>query len=288
VKTINAGLAAHIATRRTKLARCLRLDLQDGTTLGVTDHDKDLVVDLGDGAITYRAEVGAIPSAAATSVGFEVDSLEVSGPVGEAVTLAAVLGGRFRQARARLFDVRWDAPTQWYALLAGKVGEGKVEGGLFTLQIRGASDAYSQTIGRIISPYCSHDFGVFDPPHSRCQATPLTWAATVTAATDALRFEVSWDAGAPTAEQVRNGQVAFATGALAGTRPVEVFDLTGGDTIELYHLLVEAPEVGDTLTVTQGCAKTRPACKAHGQILNAGGFFDLPGTDAYIPVPVPG
>lgn len=282
MKTIISPLAAHIATRRTRLSRCLRLDLRDGTTIGITDHDKDLAVDLGDGAVTYRADVGAIPSAVSTVLGFEVDSLDVSGPVGAVITAEAILGGRFRHARARLFEVRWDAPTQFYALLAGRVAEARPDGGRFTLQIRSAADAYSQTIGRVITPYCSHDFGL-----GQCQAVPETWAAEVTAVHSALRFDAAFGTGGPDAADVRNGLVSFESGDLAGTLPVEIFNLSG-DTLELYHLLVEAPQVGDLLTVTQGCDKTRTACKGFGQILNFGGFPEVPGSDAYLPVPTPG
>lgn len=281
-RTIGAPLTSHIASGKTRLSRCLRLDLQDGTTLGITDHDNDLSVNLGDGALTYRADVGAIPSAISTSVGFELDNLEMSGPLGSAVTQASVLGGRFRQARARIFDVQWDETTRWYALLAGRVGEGKVEAGRFTLQIRGASDAYNQTIGRVIGPYCSHDFG-----QGQCQAVPETWAAEVATVTDALRFTVTWTGATPTSADVRNGTVEYDTGALAGTRPVEVFNLTAG-LLEVYHPLAEPPQVGDELTVTQGCPKLRPACKGFEQILNFGGFPDVPGTDDYLPVPTPG
>lgn len=288
-RTLGAGLTAHLGTGKTRLARCVVLDLVDGTSLGITDHDRDLTVSFGSSpAYLLRSDVGAIPSAIQQSIGFETDSMEVSGPIGSVVTQEAVMGGRYRGARARVFDVNWSDTSQIARLLAGKVSECNVDGGRFRFSVRSHLDAYNQVIGRVITPYCSHDFGVFDPPHSRCQATPLTWDATVTAVTDALRFEVSWDAGAPTAANVRNGEVEFTSGALAGTRPVEVFDLTGGDALELYHLLVEAPQVGDTLTVKQGCAKTRTACKAFDQILNNGGFPDAPGSDKYLPMPTPG
>jgi hypothetical protein len=47
--------------------------------------------------------------------------------------------------------------------------------------------------------------------------------------------------------------------------------------------LVEAPLVGDTLTVRDGCARTRAACMAHGQILNIRAFPEVPGTQALKP-----
>ncbi len=240
-------------------------------------------MDLGDGLLTYQADTGIVPSAVALSIGLEADNLEARGPLGSLVTAEAVIGGRFNQARARLFDVKWDSPALIMELLAGKVTLAKVEGGQFIFEIRSAADAFNQTIGRVISPTCSHDFGI-----AQCQATPLTWPATVTAVTDDLRFTVNWATSPiPTATDIRNGLVAFDTGALAGTLPIEVFDYAAG-VIDLYQPLAEAPQIGDTLTVTEGCDKTRDTCKLKGEILNFGGFPDLTGTDAYVKLAVPG
>jgi uncharacterized phage protein (TIGR02218 family) len=292
-RTLGAGLTAHIATRRTTLARCLLLDLRDGTSLGLTDHDQDLTASFGDSpSILFRADVGAIPSAISNSLGLDTDSLEITGPIGSVVTRPGVLGGRYNRARVRVWDINWSDTTQQAPLLAGRVGEARVEGGRFTFQVRSNADAYNQTIGRVITPYCSHQFGVFDPPHSYCQATPASYDAVVASVTDDMRFTVTWTSSpAPdSAEDIRNGEVTFTSGELENTLPVEVFDTTGSppDTLELYQPLVEAPQIGDTLTVTEGCDKTRPACKVFGQILNFGGFPDLPGTDKYVKMPVPG
>jgi uncharacterized phage protein (TIGR02218 family) len=291
-RTIGAGLATHIATGKTRLSRCVLFDLRDGTSLGITDHDKDLSVALGDSpATTFRADVGALPSAVSLSLGFDADNFEVTGPIGSVVTRTAIIGGRFNRARVRLFDVQWDNTTRYVRLMAGRVTGAKVEGGRFTLEIRSAVDALNQTIGRVISPQCSNDFAVFDPPFSRCQATAQTWAAAVTAVTDDMRVQVAWtDSPAPEASDVLNGLVEFTTGSLAGALPVEVFSLTGSplDDIEVYQPLVEPPEVGDMLIVTEGCDKLRTTCKLKGQILNFAGFPDLVGTDAYVKFPNPG
>jgi uncharacterized phage protein (TIGR02218 family) len=291
-RTIDAGLATHIATGKTRLATCVLFDLRDGTSLGITDHDKDLSVALGDSpATTFRADVGALPSAVSLSLGFDADNFEVTGPIGSVVTRVALLGGRFNRARVRLFNVQWDNTTRYARLMAGRVTGARVSGGAFTLEVRSSMDALNQTIGRVLSPQCSNDFAVFDPPFSRCQATAQTWAAAVTAVTDDMQFRVAWtDSPPPEATDVLNGLVEFTTGSLAGTLPVELFSLTGSplDEIEVYQPLVEMPEVGDLLTVTEGCDKLRATCKLKGQILNFAGFPDLKGTDDYLKMPIPG
>ena len=283
MRTADGGMTAHLATRRTKLARCVRLDLVDGSALGFTTHDVRLSVDLVDGAIDYDPEAGVAPSAIVLSLGLKADSCEITGPIGELVTRQMVLGGRFRGARARIFDVRWDAPTSFLRLLGGKVLDARVEGGAFVLEVRSAAAAFNQSIGRVLSPYCSADFG-----DARCKATPATWGATVAAVTDELTLELDWTGATPTADDVRAGLASFTSGALVGALPVEVFGLAG-DVLSLYAPLVDAPQVGDALTLTEGCDKRRATCVAkQGDANNFRGFPDLTGTDDYLKYPVPG
>lgn len=292
-RTLGAGLIAHLATKKARLSRCVLFDLRDGTSLGITDHDQDLTVSLGSSpSQLFRSDVGAIPSAISLSIGLDSDSFEVTGPLGDTVTRAAVKGGRYLRARARLFDVNWSDTSQIARIMAGKVAETKIEGGAFTFSVRSSVDALNETIGRILSPQCSNEFGVYDPPHSRCQATPTVYSAQIVAVTDDLRFQVAWTSSpAPdAAADVRNGKVTFTSGELAGTLPVEVFNLSGSplDTIEVYQPLADLPAIGDLLTVEEGCDKLRTTCKLKDQMVWFAGFPDVVGTDAYVKFPNPG
>lgn len=291
-RTLGAGLTAHLATKKTRLSRCVLLDLRDGTSLGITDHDQDLTVNIGSSPSNlFRADVGAIPSAISLSRGLDTDSIEVTGPLGATVTRAAVKGGRYIRARARVFDVNWSDTSQIARLLAGKVAECRIDGGAFRLTIRSHTDALNQTIGRVLSPQCSHEFAVFDPPRSRCQAIASEYQAQVAAVTDDLTFQVTWTSSpAPDAEDVRNGKIRFTTGELANLPPVEVFNLSGSplDTIETFYPLAELPQVGDLLTVEEGCDKLRSTCKLKDQMVNFGGFPDVVGTDQFLKYPNPG
>ena len=44
MKTVSAGLEAHLALEATTLATCWKVTRTDGTVYGFTSHDKDLVV----------------------------------------------------------------------------------------------------------------------------------------------------------------------------------------------------------------------------------------------------
>lgn len=285
-RTLAAGIASHISDSAQKRVSMLRLDLVDGTVLAITDHDKDLSFDLGDGIATYSAGTGILPSDLSLSTGFDADDIEISGPIGDAVTRTAVIGGRYDDAIARYFQVNWSNPADGaIKLLKGRVVLAEVSGGRFKLTIHGEVTKFAQSIGRTISAYCDADFG-----DTRCGYTPETLAATVSAVTDERAFTVTF-AGTKAADYFNKGTVTFLTGDLAGTRPVEVFDFAGGagsSALTLWTGLAEPPAIGDTLTLTQGCPKTRPACLDYGNVVNFRGFPDVPGTDQVLKYPNPG
>lgn len=289
-RTLGA-IAGHIAGTAHKRCNMLRFDLADGTVLAITDHDRDLGFDLGDGEATYSAGTGILPSDLALSTGFEGSDLEVEGPIGDVVTRTAVLGGRYDDAVARLFQVNWANTSQGaIKLLKGRVVLAEVAGGKFKFTIQGEVTKFSQTVGRVITGFCDHDFGV-----GLCDRVPVTVAGTVSAVTDARSFTVSFS-GSYANDYFNRGTVRDWTGALVGCRPVEIMDWTSGGVITLWTALPEPPQIGDTLTIRQGCydvasntSKTREACMAiGGDAVPFGGFPDVPGSDQVLRYPNPG
>lgn len=283
MRTVASGLAGHITSGATTRCNMVRLDLVDGTTLAITDHNKDLSFNLGDGAATYSAKTGILPSDLSLSTGFDPDDVEITGPIGDLVTKAAVLGGRYDDAIARFFQVNWaDLAQGSIPLLKGKVVLAQVEGGRFKLTIHSEISRFQQEVGRTITPYCDADFG-----DARCGYSVPVVAATVTAVTDARQFTVSFS-GSYANDYFNKGTVYFLTGALAGTRKVEVSDWTAGGAVTLWTELAEAPQIGDTLELRQGCDKTRAACLVYDNVVNFRGFPDVPGSDQVLRYPNPG
>lgn len=283
MRTLTGGLTGHLAEAAQTRCTMLRLDLKDGTVLAITDHDKDLGFDLGDGVAAYSAGTGILPSDLGLSTGFAADDIEVQGPIGDTVARAAVLGGRYDDAAARLFQINWADPAGGaIKLLKGRVVLAEVIAGRFKFTIHSEISRFAQSIGRVISGYCDADYG-----DARCGATVTPLAATVTVVTDERAFTVSF-AGSFANDYFNQGTVTFLTGELAGTRAVEVFDWTSAGGVILWTGLVEAPAIGDTLQLRQGCGKTRPDCIAYANIVNFRGFPDVPGTDQVLRYPKPG
>lgn len=276
-------MTSHLAGRSHTRCNMLLLDLVDGASIGITDHDKPIDYDIGDGVVTYDAGTGILTSNVALSCGLDADNYEVSGPIGDTVTLDAILGGRFNRARARLFEVNWkDLTAGAIKLLAGTVSEARIEGGKFVIEIRSDVDFYNQTVGRVITNQCDADFA----DGIRCFATATTVVGTVTAVTDAMRFTVSYS-GSYADDFYNKGTVEALTGNLAGTAPIEIEDWTVGGAITLFTPLVEAPAIGDTFTVRNGCGKSRADCMAHNAIEWFRGYPEVPGRKALMPA-VPG
>lgn len=280
MRTLGGALVSHLATSTHTRCTMLRLDLVDGTTLAITDHDRDLAFDLGDGEATYSAGTGILPSDLALSVGFEGSDIEVEGPIGDTVTATAVNGGRYDDATARLFQVNWKSlGSGAIKLLKGRVVLAEVNGGRFKLTIHGEQSRFSQTIGRVVSAYCDADFG-----DERCGYPVVPVDATVTAVTDERTFAVSFT-GSYADDFFNFGKVTFTSGALQGIRPVEIFDWSAAGSVALWTPLPEPPQVGDTLELRQGCGKTRADCMAYNNMVNNRSFPDVPGSDQVLIYP---
>ncbi len=283
-RTLSVGLASHIAGHAHTVCRMLRLDLDDGTSFGFTDSNKTISFNLGDGAIDYRPDTGVDFSDVALASGFEASDMEITGPVSLTITAAAILGGRFDDAAVRLFAVNRSDLTHGAAkILKGYVTLAGLEGDAFKLTVNGESTRFSQTVGRTITAYCDADLG-----DARCGFALTADTVTVTAVTDERIFTTTNGAGRAN-DYFNKGTVTFTSGALAGSRPVEVFDWSVGGLVALWTGLPEAPQIGDTLDLRRGCDKTRPTCLGtFDNVINFRAFPDVPGSDQVLRYPNPG
>lgn len=284
MKTLSAAMQAHLAGNSHRRTWMLRLDLVDGTTIGLTSFNRDIDFDLDVddvGPVTYCADVGEF-SDVDLPLGLEPSNFEVSGPFGDIITLEAAAGGRFGRAVGWLFQINPKHPD-WgvIPILFGNVSNVKVEGARWTFELRSEADRLNQVVGHTITPQCKADFG-----DEHCTVVPETLDVTVIAIEDELTFSVSF-AGASTDDYFNFGKVSWLTGALAGTRPMEVFDWTADGQVTLLLPTVDVPAIGDTAVISRGCSKVRqstdpsvPTCRTYNNVVNMWKAFpDLPGND---------
>jgi uncharacterized phage protein (TIGR02218 family) len=281
MRTLTAGMAGHLSGTAHKRCNMLLLDLRDGTSIGITDHNKNIDFDIGDGVVTYDAGTGVLPSDISLAAGMDADNCEVRGPIGDVVTLQALLGGRFNRARVRLFQVSWaNLGAGAVKIMAGDVSNAGPQGGEFVFEIRSDFDRFNQVVGSTITPYCQGT-------HATCcvQIAPET-TTTITSAASALTFNIA-DTLDP--DDHRDGRLWFTTGALAGTEPREIYAISG-NTITLLAPLADVPGAGDALTVKEGCDRTRATCLArfNNVIEFRGGYPETSGSDQILRMPIPG
>lgn len=279
--TLSTGFQNHLKQRSHQLCWLLRMVLKDGTVLGFTDHDVTLNFDDGEGAIDYRPDFGMQISNIKTGAGLDAGNFEVTFPLGlspKPITRTAVLGGRFNRCETRLMRVVWsDLTLGARKFMLGNAGQWRVEGSKAIAEVRDKRDYLNQQVGRQLQAQCDADYA----DQVQCFATPTEITGTVTAVTSAALFTVSFS-GSYADHFFDHGKVIGLTGPntnLVGS----IWSWTSAGHIELFMPLVEAPVIGDTFTVRDGCALTRAACMAHGQILNMRGFPEVPGMQALAP-----
>lgn len=271
MKTISAELQAHLAQECTALATCWHIERRDGTVLGFTDHDHDIVV----GGVKYLAKTGFTPTAVDSSATLAVDNLDIEGVIDAAVIREEdIHAGKYDYAEITIFMVNYEDIGQGtLSLRRGWMGEVAINRGQFVAEVRGISQQLSQVIGELYSPLCRAEFG-----DTRCKVSLAAYTVTgaITAVTSRLVFEDSSrteDAG-----YFNAGKVTFSSGDNNGIS-MEVKSFFEGE-LMLSLPMPYAMEVGDSYTLSAGCDKTLETCKAtFGNVINFRGEPHVPGTD---------
>ncbi|HEX8555972.1 MAG TPA: DUF2163 domain-containing protein, partial [Sphingomonas sp.] len=76
----------------TTIAWCWRVERRDGVAIGLTAHDRDLVMD----GLVHRVTPGMLPSAIRRGTALDADTMEVTGALASAaVTESDLLAGRW-------------------------------------------------------------------------------------------------------------------------------------------------------------------------------------------------
>ena len=278
MKTIQAGLAAHLAGGVTTLCRCWQLTRRDGLVLGFTDHDGDLTF----GGLTYRARSGLEASEAEAELGFTVASIDVAGVLHSAgITEADIGRGLYDGAEVAIHVVNWANPTERQRLDVMVIGEIRRGDTGFVAELRSAAHRFDEERGRLYTLRCDADLG-----DDRCAKliTPLPGTVSTTDGSSRLglaglsAFEDGW---------FTQGRLRFTGGANAGfATEIRRHVFEGG--VAMFDLWLDAPQiiaVGDTVTVMPGCDKRFATCQAKfSNGANFQGFPHIPGNDVLLTV----
>ncbi|KQS49746.1 MULTISPECIES: DUF2163 domain-containing protein [unclassified Sphingomonas] len=255
-------LDAELAT----IAVCWRIERRDGVAIGLTAHDRDLVVD----GLVHRAAPGVTPSAIERSAGLEADTMDVAG----ALTSAAIderdlLAGRWDGARVALFAVDWTNPHARVDLGSGLIGAVELGDTGFTAELRGSSAALDRPVVEETSPECRAELG-----DRRCRvamAGRRRFARVVACVGPVVTLDVA-TAG------LGGGLVRWFGGANGGLE--SAIAAADGVAVTLRAVPTFVVEAGALVEVVEGCDKSLATCAARfGNAANFRGEPHLPGID---------
>lgn len=270
----------------TRWAQTWTITRTDGEVFAFTSLDRPL---------TFRgvahlpcASLSATATEQSTSIG-QNGSMELLGIISEVgISERDLYNGLFDFARFEIWMVPWDNAGGEipFRLLGGTTGT--MSHGLdgFKFEVLTASAQLRQRgLLEVFSPSCRYGFG--NSRDARCPvdlvALTVTGSATTTtlpAASNAATRRVLIDSTrAEVAGYFDLGIITFTTGANAGASS-EIKRFESGVFV-LWSPLLFPIEVGDAYSATPGCNKTtEDHLKYNADLLDFGGFPDVPGSDA--------
>jgi uncharacterized phage protein (TIGR02218 family) len=262
-------MPAWIEQDLTTLAFCWRLARRDGVTIGLTSHDRDLMID----GLLFRATPGMLPSAIERTSGLSADSVELSGAItADALSADDLAAGRWDGARLHLFAIDWTQPdAEQVPLMTGALGAVDVRGEGFQAELRGAASLLDQPVIETTSPDCRATLG-----DGRCR---VDMAGRVRIATVAQAQEemITLSAAIPNAV-LSSGQLRWIDGPNAGlSTHLIAHDNAVLTLADPPHFAVDP---GTRVELTEGCDRRFSTCASRfANAANFRGEPHLPGND---------
>lgn len=303
MRSIPAGLAAHLQLDNTNLAFLWTIELKNGRFIRGTEHDGNVTIPpSGDSpadpnAGTYIAGANVTGSNVKSSSDMSVDNLETVGAFQEDtritdVTVDDIESGLLDNAPVQVLVCNWKDPSLGYVLIRrGLLGPiSRDSDARYTTEVRGLTQYLTQTIVQTYSERCN----VVRLGDARCKfdVAAATVTGTVTSVTDRKSFAADLAIGSPSPLWgFSGGELTFTSGANAGfSREVksDVGSPLPSGALSLWDELPEDAEVGDTFTLTPGCDRLLGTCRdTFDNLVNFRGYgVFIPGVNALSKGPV--
>ena len=257
-----------MSDRLSTLALVWRVERCDGVAIGLTSHDRDLIVD----GFLHRAAPGMTPSAIRRSADLSADTMDVSGPLSDAaITERDLIAGRWDGARVTVRAVDWSDGQVVADLGEGRIGavETRIDG--FTAELAGIAALLDRPVSEETSAECRADLG-----DARCRVAMAgrKAVARVVATDDAV---LTLDRAEPSANAYGGGLLRWIGGGNSGLD--SAIAVSAGATVTLRGPPRFTAE-GALVLLIEGCDKSMATCA--GRFANAANFRGepyLPGID---------
>lgn len=247
----------------------------DAEVFRFTSAAKDATIS----ANLYASQPGFRVSSITSTLGYGVDSLEMTVLTNDDMTVADFLAGRWDGCEVEFNQYDWTTVANgfipWQKYRVANIEP--IQGG-FVLELRDLRQLLQQDYTRSSGKTCPYRLG-----DTRCAKvlTSFTHSFTVTGVTSRSTFTCSGLAQA--ADYFSNGQVTFADGLYAGL-PLLVRSHSTGGVITLAVPLVTDIVVAQTGSIVAGCLKrfTEDCKTKFSNVLNFGGQKDMPSTETLV------
>ena len=259
-----------LAQELVTLAFCWRLERRDGVAIGLTSHDRDLVI----GGIIYEAAPGLVPSAIRRGTGLEPESMDLKGAItSDAISEADLNAGKWDGAALYLYLTEWTEPgTLWLELMRGELGTVQQQDESVSAELAGPVSVLGRPVAPETSPGCRALLG-----DKACRIDMAHHRRVVTIASTADEVVAVSGGG------LVNGDYLFGTlrwleGANCGLTQSIVANDAGS--VTLADVPAFAVTAGTRALLTEGCDKLMATCS--GRFANAANFRGepyLPGSD---------
>lgn len=255
---------------------------RDGVVFRYTSHDQPV----HRGPFVYSPCRSLDPTASENSSTLgSVGNIELTGIIDDdGISEADLYGGLFDDAYVTVDLYSWgdqaEAPRRLAAGWTGQVSQGDTS---FQMEVLGpAARLDQQALVQMVTPGCRWIFG-----DSRCgvDVEAMRLSGTVVAARTRGHLFVDVPAPPP-GRQWANGRIRFTSGRNAGqiveTKSV---DFGAGEVVTWVSPGFLA-EPGDAIELLPGCDLSRDGgCTLYQNVINFGGFPDVPGSDALLESP---
>ena len=156
MKSLSAGLQAHLDEGTTTLAWCWRITRADGVTFGFTDHDRTLSFDGTD----FEPESGLTASEVRSGSDLSVDAQDAEGVLtSDRITETDILDGRWDNAEVEVWRVNWANTGQRVLMRRGAIGQIRRGRLAFVAEVRSLAHVLGQTVGRTFQATCDAALG---------------------------------------------------------------------------------------------------------------------------------
>ena len=273
MQVISSQLKNALGSEISQFCYCWEIIRQDGSRLGLTDHNKDIVID----GVRYHANAGMKLSRIEKRSVFHEQGLDVEGVLNHPLLKAEDLeAGLYDTARFRVWLVNWQDPSNRLHMLSGSLGDVSHDGTIFRVAVKSHAAALNSEVGDIYQRQCPAQLGDarchVDLTQSRYSySCEVIGVMSETVTVDALDYGEGW----------------FANGVLEwnGVSLAIRDDRRSGHN---RHLILwdAAPKgllSGDAVTIKAGCNHSPQMCKSKfSNFINFQGFPYMPERDILI------